>query len=269
MTRRVLQTAWATVLTIGALAALPVDAATLPVSPAVARYTLKIVKTYPHDPQAFTEGLFYDHGFLYESTGRNGTSSIRKVNLDSGKVVLSNNVDSSYFGEGITAWGGHIISLTWRSQIGFIWNKSDFQKKSTFQYTGEGWGMTHNAKNLIMSDGTPTVKFLDPNSLKVTKTISVTYGGKPIGNVNELEWVDGEILANVWMQPVIIRINPKSGDIDGVVDLAALPEVANPPADRDAVANGIAYDSEGKRLFITGKLWSHLYQVELVPAGPN
>ncbi len=266
MTRRVFGTA---ALVFGLLAAAPVfakPAAKVPAAAPIARYTLKIVQTYPHDPQAFTEGLFYDHGFLYESTGRNGTSSIRKVDLDSGKVVLSNDVDSSYFGEGITSWGGHIISLTWRSQIGFIWNEADFQKKASFQYTGEGWGMTHNAKNLIMSDGTPNVKFLDPNSLKVTRTIAVTYAGKPIGNVNELEWVDGEILANVWMQPVIIRINPKSGDIDGVVDLSALPEVANPSSDRDAVANGIAYDPDGKRLFVTGKLWSHLYQVELVPA---
>ncbi|MEI9904359.1 MAG: glutaminyl-peptide cyclotransferase [Asticcacaulis sp.] len=213
---------------------------------------------------AFTEGLFYDHGSLYESTGRNGTSSIRQVNLDTGNVIQETSIDSRYFGEGIAPWNGNIVGLTWRTETGFVWNKANLALKSNFSYKGEGWGMTGNAHNLIMSDGTPTVKFLDPISLKVVKTIIVSYRGQPIDQVNELEWIDGQILANIWRTRNIVRIDPNTGHITGIVDLSALPEVTAPPPDEDAVANGIAFDPVGHRIFVTGKLWPHLYQVELV-----
>ncbi len=238
-------------------------AAPAPAAPA-AHYTLKIVKVFPHDPNAFTEGLFYDHGTLYESTGRNGTSFIRQVNLDTGSVIQQTQVDSQYFGEGIAPWKGRIVSLTWQTQKGFVWNQADLKLKSSFNYKGEGWGMTGDGHDLIMSDGTPTIKFLDPDSLKVVKTISVNYNGQPLDQVNELEWIDGEILANIWRTRDLVRIDPKTGHVDAVVDMASLPEVASPPDDPDAVANGIAFDPVGHRIFVTGKLWPHLYQVELV-----
>ncbi len=247
------------------LAGLPALAQTSP-APTPQQYTVRIVKTFPHDPQAFTEGLFYDKGFLYESTGRNGTSWIRKVDLDTGKVVQSAKVASAYFGEGIAAWKGRIISLTWRTEKGFVWDQSTLRLKSSFSYIGEGWGMTHDAQNLIMSDGTPVLKFLDPDTLTVARQLMVTLDGKPLDQVNELEYVDGAVLANIWMTRDIVRIDPKSGQVNGIIDLSALPEESHPLNDRDAVANGIAYDPVGKRLFVTGKLWPHLYQIELVPA---
>jgi len=243
-----------------ALAGSPAAAETAPV-----QYTVRIVKTFPHDPKAFTEGLFYDHGFLYESTGRNGASFIRKVDLDTGKPVQSAKVANTYFGEGIVAWKGRILSLTWQTEKGFIWDQRSFKLKSSFSYVGEGWGMTHDAQSLIMSDGTSVLKFMDPDTLKVARQLMVTLNGQPLSQVNELEYVDGAVLANVWMTRDIVRIDPKSGVVNGVIDLSALPEESHPPGDRDAVANGIAYDPDGKRLFVTGKLWPHLYQVELVP----
>lgn len=233
---------------------------------AVPRYTVRVVKTYPHDTKAFTEGLFYLDGHLFESTGQHGTSSVRKVVLDTGAVVKSVTIDKRYFGEGIAPWKGRIIGLTWQSGTGFVWNAKDFKLASTFRYTGEGWGMTADTKSLIMSDGTPTLKFLDPVSLKVTRKVDVTFDGQAIDQINELEWVKGEVLANVWRTRAIVRINPKDGKVTGLIDLTALPE-ATTMADPDAVANGIAYDAGGNRLFITGKMWPHLYQIELVPAG--
>jgi len=234
--------------------------------PAVQHYTVRIVRTYPHDSQAFTEGLFYDGGALYESTGHNGQSFIRKVDLATGKPLRSVSISSAFFGEGIAPWKGSIVSLTWQTGTGFVWNQSDFRMQKSFSYAGEGWGMTRNDKNLIMSDGTPTLKFLDPDSLTVTSTLNVTMAGQPVRNVNELEWVDGKILANVWMTDQIVRIDPATGKVDGVIDISSLPDVAQSEKDQDAVPNGIAYDPVGHRLFVTGKLWPHLYQVELVPA---
>lgn len=233
---------------------------------AVPHYTVKIVKTFPHDPAAFTEGLFYDGGKLFESTGRNGSSWIREVDLDTGKVLRHADVDNRYFGEGIAAWQGKIVSLTWKGGTGFIWDKAQLKPTSTFSYTGEGWGMTVNDQNLLMSDGSPTIKFLDPNTLKVVRTLDVTLEGQPVDNINELEWVDGQILANIWRTRTMVRIDPQDGKVTGVIDLSNLPEVTTPQPDNDAVANGIAWDAGGKRLFLTGKLWPHLYQVELEPA---
>lgn len=232
---------------------------------AVPVYRLEVVKTYPHDTKAFTEGLYYRDGSLYESTGRNGQSYIRQVALDTGKVIRQTTIDNKYFGEGIAPWGDHIVSLTWTGGAGFVWSGKDFKLKRSFSYTGEGWGLTGNDKNLIMSDGTSTIRFLDPVTLKVVRTIAVKLDGRDIDQLNELEWVDGEIYANIWRSRYIVRIDPQTGNITGIIQLNVLPETQDASLEVDAVANGIAYDAKAKRLFVTGKLWPNLYEVKLVP----
>jgi glutamine cyclotransferase len=232
---------------------------------AVPVYTVEVVKTYPHDTGAFTEGLYYRNGSLYESTGRNGQSFIRQVALDTGKVIRQVTIDKKYFGEGIAPWGDRIISLTWTGGAGFVWSSKDFKVSHNFFYTGEGWGLTGNDKNLIMSDGTSTIRFLDPVSLKTVRTLPVTLNGRAIDQINELEWVDGEIYANVWRTRDIVRIDPQTGKITGIIQLNALPETQDDTLDVNAVANGIAYDAKAKRLFVTGKLWPNLYEVKLLP----
>jgi len=235
------------------------------VKAAVPVYTVKVVKVYPHDPAAFTEGLYYRNGSLFESTGRNGQSFIRQVALDSGKIIRQAVVDKKYFGEGIAPWGDHIISLTWTGGAGFVWSEKDFKVRRGFSYTGEGWGLTGNDQNLIMSDGTSALRFLDPLTLKTVRTLPVTLNGRPIDQINELEWVDGEIYANVWRTRDIIRIDPQTGKVTGIIQLNALPETQDESLDIDAVANGIAYDTRTKRLFVTGKMWPNLYEVKLTP----
>jgi glutaminyl-peptide cyclotransferase len=227
-------------------------------------YDVHVVKAYPHDPAAFTEGLFYQGGFLYESTGLEGHSSIRKVALETGKVLQQRAIDSKYFGEGIVAWQGRLVELTWRSEIGFIYDLDSFEPRSSFRYRGEGWSLTHDGRRLIMDDGTPDIRFLDPTSLAETGRLHITCDGRPVQNLNELEWVKGEIYANIWQTPFIARIDPKTGHVVGWIDLSRLPA---PPTTRDSdtVANGIAYDATHDRLFVTGKLWPQLYEVKLVP----
>jgi glutamine cyclotransferase len=228
----------------------------------VQRYEVKAV--YPHDDQAYTEGLFYLHGMLFESTGIEGRSTIRRVRLKDGAVMQSVSIAPNLFGEGIVNWGDEIISLTWRNQLGFRWNLKTLARKSTFHYPGEGWALTQNGKNLIMSDGTPTLRVLDPVTFREVRRIKVTAEGQPVFNLNELEWVKGEILANIWQTNQIARIDPQSGKVKAWVDLTGIPETAR-PADADAVLNGIAYDSEHDRLFVTGKDWPHLYEIRLTP----
>lgn len=232
---------------------------------AVPVYTVEVVKTYPHDKGAFTEGLYYRDGTLFESTGRNGQSFIRQVVLDTGKVIRQATLDNKYFGEGIAPWGDKIISLTWTGGAGFVWSSSDFKVKHSFSYTGEGWGLTGNHKHLIMSDGTATIRFLDPVSLKTVRTLPVTLNGRALDQINELEWVDGEIYANVWRTRDIVRIDPQTGKVTGIIELDRLPETQDETLEMDAVANGIAYDAKAKRLFVTGKLWPNLYEVKLLP----
>lgn len=221
--------------------------------------------TYPHDSQAYTEGLFYLDGGLFESTGMEGRSTIRQVRLKDGAVIRSQSILPSLFGEGIVNWGGEIISLTWRDQVGFRWDLKTFALKKTFRYAGEGWALTQNGKNLIMSDGSPTLRFLDPVTFRPVRSIQVKSDGKPVGNLNELEWVKGEIYANVWQTNLIARINPKTGAVVAWVDLSSLPEAAR-QHNQDAVLNGIAYDQERDRLFVTGKNWPHLYEIDLKPS---
>jgi glutamine cyclotransferase len=227
-------------------------------------YEAQVVRSYPHDPQAFTEGLFYLGGFLYEATGLEGRSHVRKEDLATGKVMQTLDLPAQYFGEGIVDWKGRLIELTWRSHIGFIYDLETFKPLGSFAYAGEGWALTQNGHEIIMSDGAPQLRFLDPDTLKTTHTLTVTADGAPVQNLNELEWVKGQILANIWLTNRIARIDPASGKVVGWIDLSGLPDIGLAQKDRDAVANGIAYDAAHDRLFVTGKLWPHLYEIRLV-----
>jgi glutamine cyclotransferase len=228
-------------------------------------YTYGIVNTYPHDPKAFTEGLVFHDGGLFESTGLYGFSSLRKVELDSGRVLKKKDVPERYFGEGLTLFNGRLLQLTWQEHLGFRYDSSSFRQLGTFAYTGEGWGLTHDGRALIMSDGTNRLRFLDPTTFKVQRSISVTDRGVPIQRLNELEYYKGEILANVFETDRIVRIDPKDGTVTGWIDLAGLFPKAD-RARRGDVLNGIAYDAKRDRLFVTGKDWPKLFEIELKAA---
>lgn len=221
-------------------------------------------QVYPHDPHAFTEGLFYLGGELFESTGMPGQSDVRRVRLSDGQVLQSHALDPRLFGEGIVNWGREVVSLTWQDHIGYRWDRRTLTQTSAFHYPGEGWALTQDGRRLIMSDGTSTLRVLDPLTFRELRRIKVTDAGQPVDQLNELEWVKGEILANIWHTNFIARIDPVTGHIKAWIDLSSLPEAAVSPAP-DAVANGIAYDREHDRLFVTGKYWPHLYEVSLMP----
>jgi glutamine cyclotransferase len=233
---------------------------------AIPVYGFVVKKTYPHDPQAFTQGLFFRDGFMYESTGLKGSSTVRKVELASGKVLQKMDMAPEFFGEGITGIGNDIVSITWTSQVGFVLDLKSFKLRQRFAYTGEGWGLANDGQRIYMSDGSSSIRILDRKTLAETRRIQVTAEGKPIDRLNELEWVDGELFANIWGSDVIARINPETGQVHGWIDLAGLLD----PARRgtrspDAVLNGIAYDSKHRRLFVTGKFWPQLFEIDLVP----
>jgi glutaminyl-peptide cyclotransferase len=232
--------------------------------PPIPTYTYKVVHAYPHDPNAFTEGLFYLNGYLYESTGLEGHSSIRKVRLETGEVVLTHELPSEYFGEGITNWGERLIGLTWKSQVGFIYNLHTFAVMGQFKYPGEGWALTHNDREIIMSDGTAELRFLDPKTLHELRRIRVTAHGKPVDQLNELEWLQGTILANIWQTERIARIDPNSGEVVAWIDLTGLLPMRDRIQGHTDVLNGIAYDSAADRLFVTGKLWPKLFEIRIV-----
>ncbi len=236
-----------------------------PFVPAVPVYGYDIVRAYPHDTHAFTEGLFYLDGVLYESTGLKGQSSIRKEQLESGKVLQQIQVPSQYFGEGIVNWKSHLIALTWQAQVGFVYNLATFKPLHRFTYQGEGWGLTQNGRWIIMSDGTPELRFLDPDTLQEAGRLQVTYQGRPLRYLNELEWVKGQIYANVWQTNWIARINPDSGVVVGLIDLNGLLKPADRVVGQTDVLNGIAYDASGDRLFVTGKNWPKLFEIRLHP----
>jgi len=229
----------------------------------VTHYTYSIVNTYPHDTNAFTEGLFYSDGFLYESTGINGASSLRRVDLTTGDVLQEVMLPSQYFGEGTTTVNNTIIQLTWQSHIGFIYDKTTFALLGNFSYATEGWGLTFDGKQLIMSDGTDNLYFLDPTTFQRTGQVVVHDGNTTIVNINELEYINGDVYANIWQTNTIAIINPQTGQVKGWIDLTGLPSENN--SDPNAVLNGIAYDQNNNRLFVTGKDWPSLYQIELVP----
>ncbi|MGK6354493.1 glutaminyl-peptide cyclotransferase [Sphingomonas sp. DT-207] len=227
--------------------------------------SVEVVRSYPHDSLAFTQGLFFADGALFEGTGEEGTSGIRKVTLETGEVTAQRDLPLPYFGEGITGWKDRIYQLSWKDQKGFIYARKDFAPLGEFAYQGEGWGITHDGKSLIMSDGTPTLRFLDPETQAQQRTLTVTAAGCPVDELNELEWIDGEIWANIWRTDLIARIDPATGKVKAFVDVAAL----GPPAPSvDEVPNGIAYDAAAKRIFVTGKMWPQLYQVRLSDAPP-
>ena len=223
----------------------------------------KIVASYPHDPKAFTEGLEYRDGFLYESTGLNGESSIRKVDLATGAVLKNMPLSTLYFGEGITFFGGRLFQLTYTSGIGFVYDAKAWQPLGNFHYSGEGWALTHDDKRLIMSDGSSALRFLDPATQRELGRVVVRDGTRPVPNVNELEYIDGEVWANIWQTELIARIDPRSGQVNSWVNLSGLLQKAGAGPDAD-VLNGIAYDAQKKRIFVTGKRWPKLFEIRVV-----
>ena len=227
-------------------------------------YTFEIINTYPHDPEAFTQGLVITDEGLYEGTGRWGESTLREVVLETGAVVRTHALDAQYFGEGITILNDRIYQLTWQEQTGFIYDRATFEQLQTFTYPHEGWGITHDGTRLIVSDGTATIRFWDPATLQETGRITVRDHLGPVNRLNELEYVDGEIWANIWLTDLIVRIDPATGDVLGVIDLTGLLDQSTltQPAD---VLNGIAHDAATGRLFVTGKLWPALYEIRIVP----
>lgn len=226
-------------------------------------YGYTVVQTYPHDAGAFTEGLLYHNGFLYESTGMKGLSSIRKVNLETGKIAARRDLPASYFGEGIAIRGGQLLQLTYTTQIGFLYDLATFEPRGEFAYPGEGWALASDGHRLVMSDGTSELRFLDYEWLQETRRLLVTDNGRSVKNLNELEWVKGEIWANIWHSDRIARIDPATGHVTGWIDLARLlaPSERTDPED---VLNGIAWDAVGERLFVTGKRWPKLFQIQVV-----
>jgi glutamine cyclotransferase len=227
-------------------------------------YAFKIIRNYPHDPAAFTQGLVYRDGFLYEGTGIYGHSSLRKVRLETGEVVQHVDLPIEFFGEGIAIVKNKVIQLTWQSHIGFVYNLSDFKLLRQFSYPGEGWGLTSRDNEIFMSDGTADIRVLDATTFKEKRRFTVRDGGTPIDQLNELEFVEGELFANIWQTDRIARISPQSGKVVGWIDLTGL---LSPVYRRksDAVLNGIAYDSIHKRLFVTGKLWPSIFEIQLTP----
>ena len=232
-------------------------------APAV--YGYKVVRSFPHDRRAFTQGLVYLDGVLYEGTGMNGHSGIRKVRLETGEVLQTRPLDSQYFGEGIVVWKDRIVQLTWQHGLGFVYDLKTFEPRSSFNYTGEGWGLTHDGTRIIMSDGSAsgTLRYLNPETLRETGRLVVRDRGQPVPHLNELEFVKGEIFANVWQTERIARIAPKTGQVTGWVDLRGLLDPRE--AAGVDVLNGIAYDAQKDRLFVTGKWWPRIFEIQLVP----
>ncbi len=226
-------------------------------------YGYRVINRYPHDPHGFTQGLVFKDGFLFEGTGLRGRSSLRKVDLVTGRILQYRNLPAHFFGEGVTVYHDKLIQLTWRAHQGFVYDKDTFQLLGTFHYPTEGWGITHNGEHLIMSDGTSILYFLDPETYKEKRRIEVRDLGGPVSNLNELEYVQGLILANIWKTDMIAQISPDTGDIVGWIDLKGLLS----PEDRVQrvdVLNGIAYDQGNDRLFVTGKLWPRLFEIKLI-----
>lgn len=226
--------------------------------------TYEVINIFPHDADAFTQGLIYLDGFLYESTGLYGESSLRKVALETGEVLQQVDLDQAYFAEGLTKWEDSLVQLSWREGTGWVYDLVDFSLRETFSYSTEGWGLTQDGERLIMSDGSAYLYYLDPETYEVLDSVLVTDDGIAVERLNELEYVRGEIFANIWQTESIIRINPATGEVLGWIDLSGILPVEN-RTDQTDVLNGIAYDAEMDRLFITGKRWPHLYEIRLVP----
>ena len=244
-----------------ALCALGLDVGARQRKPGAPVLGYQVVNVYPHDKDAFTQGLLFRDDALFESTGIKGRSTLRKVRLETGEVLQQAKVDNRYFAEGLTDWGSRLIQLTWETNLGFVYDIQSFKRLQTFSYTGEGWGLTHDDRRLIMSDGTPTLRFLDPQTLAVTGRLPVKDGELPVEDLNELEFVEGEIYANVWTTDRIAIIAPATGQVTAWINLAGLMPAGFTSG--DAVLNGIAYDAQRKRLFVTGKLWPRLFEIKV------
>jgi glutaminyl-peptide cyclotransferase len=225
-------------------------------------YTYSVTKTYPHDTSAFTEGLVFSNGSLYESTGEYGESSLRRVDLDTGKVLQQYNLSAEYFGEGVTTVDGSLVQLTWANNVGFVYDANSFAVERNFSYSTQGWGLTYDGTSLIMSDGDSTLIFLNPQTFKVTRQVNVKDGNQSVTNINELEYINGDVYANIWMTNKIAIINPQTGQVKGWINLAGIYQ----PTSYDSVLNGIAYDQQTNRLFVTGKNWPNLYEITIAPA---
>ena len=225
--------------------------------------TVRVVNTYPHDPAAYTQGLIYRDGFLFESTGLHGQSTLRKVKLETGEVLQRHRLAPSHFGEGLAAWKGQLVQLTWRSHLAFVYDLMTFAPRRTFSYPGEGWGLTEDGARFVLSDGSDELRFLDPGTFREIRHVRVTDGGVSVKDLNELEFVRGEVFANVWHTDRIARISPHSGQVTGWIDLRGLMSTGY-RLDPEAVLNGIAYDAANDRLFVTGKLWPRLFEIRVV-----
>jgi glutaminyl-peptide cyclotransferase len=234
----------------------------VPGAAAMPVFGYQIVRVYPHDHEAFTQGLQYLDGVFYEGTGLNGRSSVRRVELETGKVLQRRDLPSQHFGEGIAVFKSDLIELTWQTHVAFVYDRATFEPKKQFTYPGEGWGLTHDGTSLIMSDGTDELRYLDPVTFTEKRRLKVTASGAPLRNLNELEYVKGEIFANIWQTDYIARIAPATGKVTAYIDLRGL-LAASERAGTD-VLNGIAYDPARDRLFVTGKLWPKLFEIKIV-----
>ena len=225
--------------------------------------SFKVVNSYPHDPKAFTQGLLYHDGFLYESTGLKGQSSLRKVELETGKILRTHNLNPALFGEGLALWKEQLVQLTWHAGTAFIYDIDTFGLQRTITYSGQGWGLTSDNTSFILSDGSATLRFLDPQTFREVRRVRVTDAGLPVNHLNELEYIRGEIFANIWMENRIARIDPQSGNVISWINLNSLvpPEHRN---STEAVLNGIAYDASMDRIFVTGKRWPRLYELDII-----
>ncbi|MBC8077013.1 MAG: glutaminyl-peptide cyclotransferase [Chloroflexales bacterium] len=258
------------VVTLGAVPTATVLIPTV-VNGAMPTYGYKVLASYPHDAGAWTQGLVYIDGALYEGTGPDnggnvggGPSSLRRVNLETGTVEQRQDLPIEFYGEGIAVYGDTIVQISWKNQTGFVYDRASFKQRRTFAYSGEGWGITYDGRRLIMSDGTSRLRFLDPVTFAEIGSVEVIGPEGPLRNINELEYVDGVVYANIWQTDRIARIDPQTGKVTGIIDLSGLlgPEDRQRPVD---VLNGITYDAANKRLLVTGKLWPKLFAIELVP----
>jgi len=227
--------------------------------------TYKVINIYPHDRSAFTQGLAFADGALYEGTGLRGFSTLRKVELETGEITQMSKLPNNYFGEGITIYKDKIIQLTWQSNVGYVYDRESFEVIEEFNYPTEGWGITHDGNRLIMSDGSSKLYFLDPVTFEAVGQVEVTDNTSPITMINELEYIDGEVYANVWLTDRIARIMPQTGQVTGWIDLKGILSYEEDSTQAAGVLNGIAHDAQNNRLFVTGKLWPKLFEIKLIP----